>query len=85
MPEIPAAIPVLKILFIAISVGQCLLVISEDNATAWRVLKRFSSDLQSLLKIDGDFQSVILRTVVAGIMSNVPELQMQHFKEIIEA
>lgn len=72
-------------IILAITVGQCLLVISEDNATAWRVLSNFSTEFQSLLKVDGDFQATILRTVVAGIMSNVPVLRMQHFKEIIEA
>lgn len=73
----------LKIFFLAISVGQCLLVISEDNATAWRILA--DTDLTTLLSIEGDFQAVMLRTVVAGIMSNVPVLLMQNLTKIIEA
>ncbi|CRK86711.1 CLUMA_CG000544, isoform A [Clunio marinus] len=70
---------------IAISVGQCLLVISEDNAAAWKVLIDHNSDFQNLLKIDGDFQIVMLRTLVAGIISNVPALLMQNLKLVIEA
>lgn len=75
------------ILFLAVSVGQCLLVISEDNATAWKVLVNFSADLLNLLKMpaDNDFQRVILRTAVAGIMANVPALLLQHLTAIIEA
>lgn len=56
---------------IAISCSQCLLVISEDNSAAWKVLAHFGADFQSLLRIDGDFQSVLLRTVTAGIMVTV--------------
>lgn len=62
-----------------------MLVISEDNATAWRVLANHGSEFQNLLKIDGDYQSVILRTVAAGTMSNVPILLMQNLSPIIEA
>lgn len=61
-------------------------MISEDNNTAWRVLANFSSDLQNLLRITAcDYQSVILRTVVAGICSNVPELLLQNLTLIIDA
>lgn len=71
--------------FVAISVGQCLLVISEDNSAAWKILSNYGPDFQNLLKIDGDFQAVMLRTTVAGIMSNVPVLLMQNLTGIIEA
>jgi HEAT repeat-containing protein 3 len=47
---------------IAISVAQCLLVISEDNAAAARILANYGTEFQSLLKIDGDFHFVMLRT-----------------------
>lgn len=60
-------------------------MISEDNSAAWRVLATFNSDFQQLLRIEGDFQSVILRTVVAGVMANVPELLMQNLTGIISA
>lgn len=63
-------------------------MISEENSTAWRVLANYSSDLHNLLKItaaENDFQRVILRTAVAGIMANVPALLLQHLTSIIEA
>lgn len=70
---------------LAISVGQLLLVISEDNGSAWRILANHEAELQSLLKISGDYQAVMLRTLVAGVVSNVPALLIQHLTEIIEA
>lgn len=69
----------------ATSVAQCLLVISEDNSSAWRTLVKFETEFQSLLNVDGDYQKTLLRTVVAGIMSNVPVLSMQNLVRIIEA
>jgi HEAT repeat-containing protein 3 len=74
-----------QILFSAISVAQCLLVISEDNSSAWRTLTNFESNFQNLLNVDGDFQKIMLRTCISGIMSNVPALLMQNSCKIIEA
>lgn len=71
--------------FVAISVAQCLLVISEDNPVAWKILSEYVSVFQNLLTLDGDFKTVILRTVAAGIASNVPVLSMQCFSPIIDA
>ncbi|CAO1371804.1 unnamed protein product [Diamesa tonsa] len=70
---------------IAISVGQCLLVISEDNAAAWKILANYGPDFNNILKVDGNHQTVILRTVVAGVISNVPALLMQNLRAIVEA
>lgn len=70
---------------ISLSMAQLLLVISEDNPKAWRTLVNFGSDFKTLLKVDGDFQAVILRTAVAGVMANVPVLLMQNYGDIIEA
>lgn len=74
-----------NLLFAAISVAQCLLVISEDNPVAWKMLSEHVSVFQSLLTLDGDYRAVILRTVAAGIASNVPVLSMQCFSPIVEA
>lgn len=60
-------------------------MISEDNSVAWKILANYGPDFQNLLKADGDFQKVMLRTTVAGIMSNVPVLLMQNLTGIIEA
>lgn len=69
----------------AISVGQLLLVISEDNASAWKSLGKFGNDLQSILKTDQNLQSSMLITSIAATMANVPELRAQYLKDIIEA
>lgn len=71
---------------ISISVGQCLLVISEDNPVAWRILTKYAVDLKNILKIDqNQVQAAMLVTSVAAIMANVPELRAQFLKDIIEA
>ena len=72
-------------LILAIAVGQCLLVISEDNPAAWKVLSNFRSEFISLLTIEGDSQNVILKTVSAGIMANVPALLMPNLNKILFA
>ncbi|CAG9798168.1 unnamed protein product [Chironomus riparius] len=70
---------------ISISTAQCLLVISEDNPAAWRILAEFVSVFQNVLKLEGtDYKTVILRTVVAGVASNVPALTVQCLHPIIE-
>lgn len=71
--------------FSAISVGQCLLVISEDNPSSWKIFAKFGNDLQNILKIDQNLQAAMLVTTVAAIMANVPELRAQYLKDIIEA
>lgn len=64
---------------IALGVAQCLLIISEDNATAWRLLNGYQRELNVLLQPLGDGRqteasSVFLATLAAGIVSNVPAL-----------
>jgi len=72
-------------LFLAISVAQCLLVISEDNPTAWRILAEFVAIFQNVLKLEGtDYKTIILRTVIAGVASNVPALTMQCLNPIVD-
>lgn len=70
---------------LAISVGQCLLVISEDNPTAWKVLADYGTVFQDLMRIDGDYKAAILRTVSAGVTSNVPVLSMQNLSLIMDS
>lgn len=71
-------------MILAISVGQCLLVISEDNPTAWKVLADYGTVFQDLMRIDGDYKATILRTVAAGIASNVPVLSLQNLSLIMD-
>lgn len=64
---------------IAIGVAQCLLIVSEDNATAWRLLNAYQRELGVLLQpLPADRQtdsaSVFLATLAAGIVTNVPAL-----------
>lgn len=66
----------------AIAVAQCLLVISEDNPTAWRVLNDFSAQLVLLLNIDNNEKSIFLRTLAAAILANVPALATTHINQI---
>lgn len=60
-------------------------MISEDNPTAWKVLAEYGSVFQDLMHIDGDYKAAILRTVTAGITSNVPVLSMQNLSLIMDA
>lgn len=70
---------------IAIAVGQCLLVISEDNPDAWRVLNALQNDLIHLLSIsDTSHSCVLLQTLAAGILSNVPALAAQNLVKIFD-
>lgn len=64
--------------------GQCLLVISEDNPVAWKVLADYGTVFQDLMRIDGDYKATILRTVAAGITSNVPVLSLQNLSLIMD-
>lgn len=60
-------------------------MISEDNPAAWRVLADYGSVFQDLMRIDGDYKATILRTVAAGITSNVPVLSLQNLSLIMDA
>lgn len=71
-----------KFYFPAIAVGQCLLVISEDNPVAWRILNQFSQELIFLLSVDDSPQTILLRTLAAAILSNVPALASAHINPI---
>lgn len=69
---------------ISISIGQSLLVISEDNATSWKFLAQHNQFLAELLNLDVQSQQhVLLRTLVAAIMANVPALLMPNFNKIL--
>ncbi|XP_058447047.1 HEAT repeat-containing protein 3 [Malaya genurostris] len=67
---------------IAVTVAQCLLVISEDNTACWRILPNFGNELSSLLTLDGDNSCVLLRTVAAGIIANVPAIGSIYFSQL---
>lgn len=70
---------------VAVAVGQCLLVISEDNPEAWRILNALQNDLINLLGIsDNSHSCVLLRTLAAGILSNVPALAAQNLVKIFD-
>lgn len=71
---------------IAVAVAQCLLVISEDNSTAWRLLSNYGQELVSLLSATStefDEAAILLSTLVAGIVSNVPALSGAHLGAIL--
>lgn len=64
---------------IALGVAQCLLVISEDNASAWRQLGGYKAELTALLQPlpegkENDAALTFLSTLGAGIVANVPAL-----------
>lgn len=70
---------------ISIAVAQCLLVISEDNPVAWRTLSAYTQDLVSILAVTvsetgqaNKHPLILLSTLAAGIMSNVPALFAPH-------
>lgn len=60
-------------------------MISEDNSAAWRILSNFGNELSSLLALEGDYPSVLLRTVAAGIIANVPALSATYLSQIFIA
>lgn len=74
---------------IAIAVAQCLLVISEDNSTAWRLLSNHTPELISLLAISSaspfEEASLLLSTLVAGIVTNVPVISGAHLNPIFKS
>lgn len=71
--------------FAAVAVAQCLLVISEDNPVSWRVLNNFAQDIASLItNIERTQQNIVLRTVAAATLSNVPNLSMTYINQIFD-
>lgn len=69
---------------IAVSVAQCLLVVSEDNPTAWRVFNDFTTEFVAILQsTSDDYNESLLRTLMAGIMSNVPVMAESYQMQII--
>uniref|UniRef100_A0A182MGU5 SYO1-like TPR repeats domain-containing protein n=1 Tax=Anopheles culicifacies TaxID=139723 RepID=A0A182MGU5_9DIPT len=69
---------------IAIAVAQCLLVVSEDNASSWRVLSNHGAELASLLTIQvEDNTTLMLRALAAGIIGNVPVLLSSHTSKVL--
>lgn len=58
------------------------MVISEDNARAWRVLIDYTAQLVQLLTIDDTEKSVFLRTLAAAILANIPALASTHINQI---
>lgn len=58
-------------------------MISEDNPIAWRVLTESAQDIASLIAIDqNNEKTIVLRTVAASILSNVPGLLNAHVSQI---
>lgn len=70
---------------IAISVAQCLLVISEDNSTAWNILAEYSNDFLALLSLANSDEHKILSAITAAIASNVPVLCAANANAILSA
>lgn len=67
------------------AVAQCLLVISEDNPIAWRVLNHFAQDIVALITtLEHTEQNIVLRTVAAAILSNVPSLSTIYINQIFD-
>uniref|UniRef100_W8CCF5 HEAT repeat-containing protein 3 n=1 Tax=Ceratitis capitata TaxID=7213 RepID=W8CCF5_CERCA len=70
---------------IAISVAQCLLVVSESNQRAWNVLTQHVPALLSLLDLSGSYGHFYLRTLGGGILSNVPALAAAYTNNILNS
>lgn len=70
---------------ISISVAQCLLIISDNNSSSWNVLSNFVPQFVCLLGLQADgFSEVFLKTLAAGIISNVPALSAAHLAQIFQ-
>uniref|UniRef100_A0A0A1XJ21 HEAT repeat-containing protein 3 n=1 Tax=Zeugodacus cucurbitae TaxID=28588 RepID=A0A0A1XJ21_ZEUCU len=70
---------------IAISVAQCLLVVSEGNQKIWNALTQHVPEILSLLNITGSYGHQYLRTLGAGILSNVPALSAAYTCNILNS
>lgn len=65
--------------------AQCLLVISEDNPVAWRVLNHSAQDIVALItNIERNERNIVLRVVAAAILSNVPSLSTMYINQIFD-
>lgn len=63
--------------------AQCFLVISEDNSVAWRALNNFAEDILSIItNVEHMENTIMLRTVVAAILANVPSLSTMYMGQI---
>lgn len=61
------------------------MVISEDNPVAWRVLNHSAQDIVALItNTERNEQSIVLRTVAAAILSNVPSLSTMYINQIFD-
>lgn len=70
---------------ISISVAQGLLIISDNNSSSWNVLTNFVPQFVCLLGLQADgFSEVFLKTLAAGIISNVPALSAAHLVQIFQ-
>lgn len=69
--------------FSAIAVAQCLIVISEDNPSSWKVLCNYGQEFSSLLVLEENHSQVLLRSLSAGIMANVPALAEPYMNQIL--
>lgn len=67
----------------AIAVAQCLIVISEDNPSSWKVLCNYGQEFSSLLVLEENHSQVLLRSLSAGIMANVPALAEPYMNQIL--
>lgn len=69
--------------FLAVAVAQFLLVISEDNSVAWRVLNHSAQDVVSIItNVEYMEQTIMLRTIAAAILANVPSLSTMYMGQI---
>lgn len=77
---------------LAVSVAQCLLVISEDNPSCWAILNNAGSDLNSLIstpsedfKVQSKKQAFIqLQSIACGIIANVPALSATYSSHVLQ-
>lgn len=60
-------------------------MISEDNPLAWRILNQFANDIVSIISnSERTERNILLRTVSAAILSNVPSLSTLYVHQIFE-
>lgn len=70
---------------ISISVGQCLLIISDNNSSSWNILTNFVPQFICLLNLQANvFSEVYLKTLGAGILANIPALSAAHLGQIFQ-
>ncbi|XP_067621525.1 HEAT repeat-containing protein 3 [Eurosta solidaginis] len=70
---------------IAVSVAQCLLVVSENNQKVWNALTQHVHALLILLELNGVCGHHYLRTLGAAILSNVPALSAAYSSNILNS